>query len=192
MGQERAQDRGIFPRYTRLWLRERLGQEGLDRVMNKISPQARAMLEKPVPQNWYPTEYMTEIYEAIEAEPESGKKGLLSDLGAFMAKRSMSGFLKYMVRLASVEQVINRLERIWLRYHDRGSAEGSILGKKGERYHGILSIMEYNAGPLWCKLMEGFAKTFLTQTGVRKVETVKKTCIHKGDDYCSWEISWEE
>ncbi|MBD3286643.1 hypothetical protein GF359_08645 [candidate division WOR-3 bacterium] len=192
MGQERARDRGIFPRYTRLWLLERFGREGLNRVLNRISPQARAMLEKPVPQNWYPAEYMAEIYEAIEAEPESGGQKLLHDLGAFMAKRSMSGFLKYMVRLASVKQVINRLERIWLRYHDRGNAKGSITGKKGERYLGILSIEGYDAGPLWCKLMEGFIKAFLTQTGVRRVKTVEKTCLHKGDESCSWEISWKE
>ena len=150
------------------------------------------MLQKPVPHDWYPVELSKEIYEAVEEEFASQNPNVLHNLGSFMAKRSMAGFLKYLVRLASVEQIINRIERIWSRYHNSGSTQASVLGKEGDRFYGILSVKDYDAGPLWCKLMEGFVATFLTQTGVRRVRTEKKECIHKGDDICSWIVSWEE
>jgi len=192
MATSKPQDRGIFPRYSKLWLLEQFGQDGFDKIKDKVSAQTKKMLDKPVPHDWYPAELSRELYEAIEEEFSSRYPNAMFDLGSFIAKRSMAGFLKYLVRMASVEQVINRLERIWLRYHDSGSARGDIIGKEDERFYGILSIKDYNAGPKWCKLMDGYIKTFLTQTGVRRVKAEKKECIHKGDDICSWIISWEE
>lgn len=192
MGKQEQRDRGVLPRYIRLWLVSRFGESGLGRVLDRLGIKARLILSKPVPHEWYPVEFIREIYEAVEAEFDSEHPDIWTSLGSFIAEHSVSGFLKYMVRLVSVETITTRVQAIWNRYHSSGTAESRILGQEGKRKRGIFTVKGYDAGPLWCRLMDSYVATLIGSTGAKNVKVEAETCIHKGDDSCSWMMSWEE
>jgi len=187
-----TKDRGIIPRYVRLWLKERFGEEGLERVLERLDPAARAMLAKPVPHAWYPVELTRELYAAIDAEFGARDPDALPDLGRFVARRSVKGFLQYLVRFLSVDQLIQRIGAAWRRYHNGGGITVHALDNDQGRRRGLAEIKGYDAGPAGCVIMQGFIETLISSAGARNVEVVKKGCIHKGDEVCSWLISYEE
>lgn len=160
--------------------------------MARLRPEAAAVLAHPVPHEWYPVDYLRAMYEAVESEFGTNHPEVMMSLGAFMAEASVTGFLKYMVRLISVETAINRLNAIWGRYHNDGTAKGRIISVEGNKKKGILTVEDYDGGELWCKLMDGFIRVFVAATGAKNVDSEKQTCIHKGEKNCSWLVSWEE
>jgi hypothetical protein len=191
MDSSKVRDRGIMPRYVRLWLLERFGEEGITRVLARLAPEAAEMFSHPVPHEWYPVSLMKELLGAVDAEFSTAHPDALRSLGSFVADHSVRGFLKYLARLVSMQKALARVGLIWRRYHDGGSVETSILKKDDARVEGILTIKDYDAGPVWCKLMDAYLETFAASTGAKNVKVEKKDCIHKGDADCSWHISWD-
>lgn len=185
-------DRGLHSRYARMWLLRRFGEDGLRRVLVRLSPQAKRMMENPVPHAWYPSTLNGEVYQAIESEFSEHHPDVLLSLGRFIAQRSISGFLNFLVRLSSVKTIIKRIEAIWHRYHDGGKAEARITKQQGKHKEGLLIIRGYDAGPQWCQTITGFTEAMINSTGARNVKVEKKDCIHQGNDTCSWYISFEE
>jgi len=190
MDSSEVKDRGVLPRYVRLWIVYRFGEKGLARVLDRLGPQTKAMLTKPVPHEWYPVSLTKELYRAVDVEFSTAHPDALHSLGSFIADHSVRGFLKYLARLVSMQKVLARVGLIWRRYHDGGSVETSILKKDDARVEGILTIKDYDAGQVWCKLMDAYLETFAASTGAKNVKVEKKDCIHTGDDVCSWHISW--
>lgn len=178
-------------RYIHLWLLDRFGEDGLKRVLARLSPGAKAVLEKPVPHEWYPVALSREIYEKVEAEFIKENPDTFISLGSFIAEHSVKGFLMYMIRLISVETAITRLQAIWNRYHKGGTAKANVTRTEGKKKEGLLTVENYDAGEQWCKMMDGYTRTFLESIGAKNVSCKKRFCIHHGDDVCSWEVSWE-
>jgi hypothetical protein len=192
MKDSQPHDRGIILHDVRLWLRERFGEDAITRVIARLSQKAKAAFSEPVVHKWYPVELTKEVYEAIDAEFSAQYPDTLASLGKSIAQRGVKSFLKYLVRLVSVKTIIGRGGSIWQRYHNSGSIKATILEEEGVNKRGIVTITDYNAGPVWCKLMNGYIETLVASTGARNIAVEKKNCIHKGDKVCSWQVNWEE
>jgi len=190
MGNLQTKDRGVTPRYIRMWIVERFGQEGLARVLARLSPDAKDMLTKPVPHEWYSVELSRELYEALDAEFTPRNPDALPAVGRFVARRSVKGFLRYLVRLVSVEKIIERISAIWHRYHDGGKIEAGEISEREGRKQGLLTVTDYDAGKEWCTIMAGYIEGMVVSAGARDVTVEKKACIHRGDEVCSWLVSW--
>lgn len=149
------------------------------------------MLSEPVPADWYPVHLMKEVYQAVDDEFTSDDPDSLIKMGRFVAEASIKGFLRYLARLLTVEQLIKRVGRFWKHYHKGGSIEAEEYKDEQGRKKGVVRIYGYPGGEAGCKAIQGYIEAILAIAGARELRVEKKTCIHKGDDYCSWDISWE-
>jgi hypothetical protein len=192
MGEKISQDRGIHARYTLMWVKERFGEDGVDRVAKTLTPRTRKMFLKPVPHEWYDAMMMGELFEAIGAEFTPDLPDALLELGRFIARRSIKGFLQYFVRVISVKTTIARSNAIWRRYHDSGSVETTMLEDGPDPKKGLFIVRGYKTVPAWCTVHQGYIEGFLPYTNACNISVEKQNCVHKGDEYCSWMISWNE
>ncbi len=184
--------RGVNAVFLKKWLLERFGEETLNQVSAKISPQAREMLENPVSDKWYSTSLTKEIYKIIDGELSPKHPDALSDFGRFSADRSIRGFLRYLTRFLTVQQLFKRAQAFWKSYNKGGGIEtGPMIDENGREKTTVFIRGSSGVGSPGCKVLGGYIEVLIAQTGVRDIAVEKKTCTHRGDKVCSWEVSWK-
>jgi|GEM_PF-1317715 len=183
-------ERGITASLAKKWILENYGKEGLKRVLTRLDQEAQKMLSEPVPHEWYLLETMKLIYKAIDDEFSGEDPDALRKMGRFIARSSVKGFLKYLARLLTIEQLIKRVGRFWKHYHKGGGIESEKLPNEGGRRRGLVRISGYPAGISGCKAMEGYIEAILEIAGAKDLLVEKKTCLNKGDEVCTWSLDW--
>ncbi|MBD3286480.1 hypothetical protein GF359_07955 [candidate division WOR-3 bacterium] len=185
-------ERGVTPVLVKLWVKDRFGQEGVEKVTARLEGDALDMFENPVSNNWYPVTYLKQIYSAISDEFGKDKPSLFTDYGRFDAENSTKGALRFLMRLVSGKNLIKRVRTFWKHYVKGASLDITDIKKKDGHTEITLVMEGYDAGPPGCRAIEGYIQTLLPKAGVHDVKITEKTCIHKGDDICSWLVSWDE
>ncbi|MBD3284699.1 hypothetical protein GF359_00005 [candidate division WOR-3 bacterium] len=138
-------------------------------------------------------EYMREIYHAVDKAFGGKDPGLFYELGRHGVEVSIKGFLRFLARnLMSVEQLLKRTNAFWKNYHRGGEIQTSRVSKKGNRRILNVTIKGFNIARHACIELSGYIECLTRKAGAKDVKVAEKACIHKGDDVCSWIISWEE
>jgi predicted hydrocarbon binding protein len=185
-------ERGINAFLLKNWLMERFGMDGLRNVMGKISTGARAMLEDPVLNKWYPVSEVREVFETIHNLYAEDNPGILVEYGRFAAERSLKGFLRYLARLLTIEQLTKRMGAFWKQYHQGGFISAGKVEEKGDSRTITVTVSGYSMGISGCRVITGYLEGLIPMANVRDVEVKEKTCIHRGDRTCSWEVRWKK
>jgi len=192
MENQEAKDRGITFRHTLKWIEECYGSEGQKRVFSRFDNDVKRLIEKPIPHAWYPVEYSRQMFAAINIEFCRKDPDLLLELGRYVAQSGINGFLKYLVRLVSVEKIIERASSIWHRYHNSGSIKIAEVSKTQDQKKALVVVSDYDAGQVWCRIMTGYIERMVSSTGAKNVTVEKKDCIHNGNETCSWLVRWKD
>lgn len=186
-------DRGSTAVLTRDWLKERFGEEGLEKVAGKLSAEARDMLVNTHSNEWYPTPLIKEIYKAISGEYAGKNPDIMYDCGRYCAEKSATGILRFLMKNISIENLFKRTKSFWKHFNKGGGAEAVKLEEEGAVKKIKFILYEYDAGVPGCQTMHGFIEGIakMSDSKAKDVRVEKKECLHKEDGYCSWEISWE-
>ncbi|MBN2378735.1 hypothetical protein JXM67_02900 [candidate division WOR-3 bacterium] len=183
--------RGMNSVFLKKWISERYGEDTLNQISAKVSSLAREMLESPNPNKWYATSLTKEIYEVLDRKLSPNNPDALVDFGRFSAELSIKGFLRYLTRLLTVQQLFKRAKAFWKSYNKGGSIETDpITEEEGRKKTTVYVRGTSGVGPQGCKVLEGYIEVLISRTGVNDIVIEKKTCIHKGDKTCSWRVSW--
>lgn len=183
-------EKGVEAALIKSWLELRHSSD-VAKIQQKLSPEARDMLTSPDGNQWYPLELMKEVYAAIYDVTKDKNPRAIVDYGRFSAERSASGLLRFLMKFIDMDQLIKRMKAFWKHYHMGGKITASGLVEEAGRKKRIVSYHGYDAGEAACLAPLGYLKTIAERAGAKNVEVAEKTCIYKGDDVCSWEISWE-
>lgn len=187
-----TEERGINATLIRQYVKERFGADGVHRVAKRLSDGSRGMFLNTENSRWYPVELMREIYFAVDAEFAQEDPELFFKLGRYGAEESIKGFLRFLTRnLFSVEQLLKRTNAFWKSYHRGGEIRAGHVVKIGHRRMLEVITDGFNLTPQACQELEGWMESLTRLTGVTNIAVLKKTCVHKGDSVCSWEVSWE-
>jgi hypothetical protein len=185
-------NKGVFPASIRFWLNERFGEEGVSRVSANLSQEARKMFDNPESKEWYPEYLVKELYEVIDKEFGNTHPDAFKDYGSFNAERDAGGFLRYLMRFITMQVLLKRLGAFWKQYNRGAKIEmGPISTARGKK-EVVLSVQDYDLGAKGCIVLEEYFKVLCGKTGAQDVQVVKNSCIHKGDDCCSWKLSWKD
>jgi hypothetical protein len=185
-------DRGIIPYDIRMWIIEQYGEGSFEAMLERLSPRAKAMLSNPFSKEWYPSALMQEVYDIVDDIFTPQDPDALVSLGRFMANHGIRGIIKLFVSLISVKTIIWRIDTLWNYYHKGGSVEVPIVREEGRHREGLMIVKDYYAGKGWCRLMAGYVETVIMATGAKNVTCETQNCIEKGDEDCSWLVSWDE
>ncbi|MBN2378742.1 hypothetical protein JXM67_02935 [candidate division WOR-3 bacterium] len=184
--------RGINAVLIRKWLLQRFGEETFDKISSKISLEARNMLKNTVSNEWYPIALTTEIYKVIDDELSPEYPDVMKEYGRFSAEQSVKGFLRYLTRLLTVQQLTKRAQAFWKNYNKGGSIEAGAVTEENGRKKAIVTIRGLSTGDSGRKVLDGFLEVLISQTGVRNIEVKNKSGIPPRNKVLHWVVSWEE
>jgi len=175
-----------------MWLKERSGEEGFNEIKNKLSPKTCEDIENPSPGEWYPVSCMREIFDAVAAEFCPRYPDALVDYGRFAAEKSVKGFLRYLTRFLSMNQLIKRMGAFWKQYHKGGSLTAGEVTEENGRRKVLVTVQSSELGTNACQVIHGYLHGVIPLTNVSNIKIEKLTCVHKGNDSCSWLVSWDK
>ncbi|MBN2378738.1 hypothetical protein JXM67_02915 [candidate division WOR-3 bacterium] len=184
-------DKGITPVRIKSWLEECYKQSDIEKIHKKLSPEAYKMLTSPVGNNWYPVELTREVYNTVTDVLGKRNPRVLIDYGYYSAQHSITGVLRFLMKLVDTNKIAKRMGAFWKFYHNGGKTTAGEVVEEGGRKKRTISYYGYDAGRYGCLVFEGYARALTEKAGGKNVTIVKKKCIYKGDDCCSWEVSWE-
>jgi len=184
-------EKGITSVFFRKYLINTVGQEPFRRLLEKLSLQARDMIEAPDPNRWYPVTLMRELYDTVYDVFGKEYPEILFNMGRFVSDESARGFLRYLTRLFSVTTLINRIGAFWKHYHRGGGIEAGESGRIDEKKQGFVTVYGYPTGQHGRTAMQGYIEAILERAGARSLKIERNPEKDNSDDTFSWLLSWE-
>jgi len=180
-------EKGVNAFLIRLWLKENYGESGLANMIARLSQDSKEMLIAPVSSEWYPVVLLKETYSAMSDAYGTSK---LTEYGRFAAEHSLKGFLRYLTRFLSMQQLIKRMGAFWKQYHKGGGISAGEVYLNGDRKEVTVTVRARELGKAGCDVIQGYLEGLIPLTKVTDPRIQKQTCIHKGDEVCTWLVSW--
>lgn len=163
------------------------GEDGLRRVMGRLSPEDAKVLHLPNASEWYPLETMLRVDQAIVEELLGGDVEKMVDVGAFSWRQNLNVTYRFLFRILSAETVVAQAPSAFRRMLDTGTAAVERLGPKDVvvRYEGFHPVK-----PTYCRVLRGSLLGILDACRV-KGTVADHGCVFRGDPCCSFRVRWE-
>jgi predicted hydrocarbon binding protein len=175
---------------TVAYIRKIKGENGV-----KIVEKEMALLGYPIKldetdkNQWYPC-LIDPLIMVISRSKFDWKKEDFFDAGYFAPQVSSVAkiFLRYFV---SIDKAFTEAHNYWKKYYTFSELESVEINKKDSYI--ILRIKDFDLHPLLCTYHAGyFARIACFVLGENRKISVKETeCLHRGDPYHEYKISWE-
>jgi hypothetical protein len=92
--------------------------------------------------------------------------------------------------LVSIRTIFNKAPDTWKNHYDFGSLEAVEIDE--EKRHLIVRVKDFNVHPIMCPYHGGYFQAMAEFCIKEKQVNTKETkCIHRGDDYHEYFISWK-
>lgn len=180
--------KGLVVRDTLQAILGRLGQQGLDALLERAGDDARALCAEPVNvSGWYPLDAYASLLDA-EVHAEGGDPSGLRARAEKVIEKQLSGVYRVFVRLGSPESLVKRISGAHETYF-RGVQIAVLACEKGHalvRYTGFTKrhgVMEH--------VIVSFYRKGLELAGARKVHARVATPLARGGGVSEVEINWE-
>jgi hypothetical protein len=170
------------------FIRYRFGDEGLQKVMKKVSPVAREIATRRIRDNeWIPDEYGDEIMVKMDEIFGNGDGALIRDASKYIAESNLKGVYKAFAKMSSIESLLGRASTLWKRYYNQGDVE--ILDK-GPGYIEA-EIVDYRPFRSTCLGLQGWIdmifEFYKTDGSIEHPE-----CKMRGDKRCVFILKWKK
>lgn len=165
------------------WVRDHRDRAEVIEFFETIPHSMRAVMTS----SWYAFADVVELDRLIMNRFGHGELAFLQELGAYSARQSLTGALRFL-RRADVHEFFRRAALLHAQFQDFGTAAYEELGAtRGRMIHG--SYTSYS--PLYCASAIGFHRQCIRLHGGMHVEVRESACQCLGDDACLFELAWE-
>ena len=172
-----------------LWVRLHHGDEGVKEVARRVGAATRAALDCGAVDKaaWYPFDVFVDLNEAIDQVFGAGDLALVRTLGRFGAEANLRTILRLFYMVGTVKWVLDRAARLWDLHYDSGKL--LIVRKPGNEVE--MRIVRF-ATPhrAHCLSVAGWAERSVELSGGKDVKMIETACRARGDDDCSFDVSW--
>ena len=183
-------DKGDYFEPLRIWVVDKLGKSALRRLAELVGPEIATPLDGADPDKWYPTEYSARLYEALY-ELVGGDEEKIHDFARFYLYERTKGFMRVLMTFVSPMQLAFRVGKMWRRFHDEGKATVELVEADSKKTTAKLTILDWRASAVNCLVNTYFYQEMVRIAGGKHVHCEETHCVHRGDDFCRWEISWQ-
>jgi len=91
-------------------------------------------------------------------------------------------------RLSNIELLIKEIPRHWTRFYTVGKMVP--FEYSGEKRFFILQLKDFDVHPILCDFYRGYCKGIMNLTGYTVKDVVEHKCVHRGDAYHEFFITW--
>lgn len=179
--------KGSVLRSRLAFVEELAGNDGLDRVLARLSTEQAGSLRNVLSASWYPFELGTLLDRAVVDELGSGRSEFFLRLGAESAERNLGGVHKAFIK-DDPQSFLAQAHTIYGFYYDRGRRSYEPSGER----QGVMTTHDaetFSAAD--CLTIVGWHVRALELCGAQGVRIVEDECRAKGGQVCRYLISWQ-
>jgi hypothetical protein len=178
---------GIFRSHMQ-WVRDQRSPEEAQRLMERLSPEARRALGATIlATSWMPFAWLIELDRAIVDLFGDGRTDVLRKLGYYSATINLSTTYKMLDRKANHEFFRNSA-LLHAQFQDFGAVTYEQTGETSGR----MVHTKYGAfSPVFCASALGYYEGCVASHGGRSPSVVETECQCYGDASCTFDISWK-
>jgi hypothetical protein len=186
---------------TLRWARDKFGEEGVSRVLARLSPETRRLYGEGgdaafLPDSWYDASALSEFSREVDRVFGSGDLRLAREVGREVAFQDVSRFLKWLLRLGGPSLTFGRAASVWKNYY----SDGTYIFEGITGTHAAIRIENWGgADEVLCRRVEGWVEkavelTIRTrgQARVREVAHVTLDPSVSPQRFCRFVADWDE
>jgi hypothetical protein len=171
-----------------LWVSLHHGDEGLKRLIAEVKPATREALERPIDKaRWYGFDVFVDLNESIDRVFGSGDLALVKTLGRFGAEANLKTIYRLFYMVGTVKWVLDRAARLWDLHYDSGRF--LIIRRPGNELEARI-VRFATPHRTHCLSVAGWAERSVELSGGKDVKMIETACRARGDDDCSFEVTW--
>jgi len=169
------------------YIRSRWGEEGLQKVIDNMSPDAREWGVRRIMDNeWVPDAHSNEFLVTMDKLFGRGDMALVRKAWKDIAAQNLSGVYRVFAKMSSVESIMKRSDVLWKTYYDTGKIH--IIKKgKGHMEAEVVGYVPYESS---CPGLLGWID-YIFEFYKVKGQVTHPMCKLRGDPQCIYDIKWE-
>jgi hypothetical protein len=185
-----ARVKGIAVLSRLRFVKERYGDEGLERLLRALPTEERALVDQHLlPHAWAPFSLFVNVNERADALFGKGDLGLVLEMGAFAARVSLPTIFRPFLRFGSPRFLFSRASKIWNTHYDSGRLDLIEDSPRSAR----LRIEGFETPHrAHCTAVLGWAKEAIVLTGAIVQFAEQTRCRTRGDPFCEISARWME
>lgn len=171
-------------------VRERIGNDGLQQIVERSGPGVKEVFASPIRKlSFYRYADYTAFLCAIDRQLGKSNFNYGRVLGDAAGRRDLGSMLKIFVALSSPERLIRSSARVWGNYYKNA---GRMIAEAWEPERTILRIYDFPAmHPVHCRLMEGWMIATMSTIGFEVSPDSRETaCATRGAPYHEFSATW--
>jgi methyl-accepting chemotaxis protein len=172
------------------FVREKYGEPGLKKVLNRLDPATRSVLSGQLDTaSTYPRELSTQLTQAISTELADGKEGIMFDISAYQASQEVKTEFKQYLKHGDPASMIKRMDLVTRHYWGDVLV---VIERKGPKAYHIKLGQSPNITHAMCQYnWPGWVSGAVTASGGVRPQVKKLTCAHQGAEFCEYDINWD-
>lgn len=168
---------------TRQWIRA-AGSDIEKRVLEALTPEERTTYDSLVATAWVPVEVATALYVAAAPLLYPKDPRPLRQIGRDLARQNLSGVFRFVVRVISVQMLVEKTASLWRSFHDQGTATAVREADRTLRFE----VTGYPDLPERMReTIVGWLGQAVELTGAQNVRVVK---IDDDPQRWTWTVTW--
>ena len=168
------------------FVRERSGENGVQRVLDRLSPADREACTHILTGGWYPFELNDRLDAAIAAEMGMGDKIFLL-LGEKSAEQNLAGAHRALLAPGDPHGLLRRTPQIYQMYYDTGRRTYEYGGPKK-------AILRTYDAPTFsksdCLTIVGWHRKAIEMCDGARASVIETKCRAAGDELCEYICEW--
>jgi hypothetical protein len=171
-----------------LWVRLHHGEEGVNRLCDELTLEARAIvLEPPHKARWYPFPVFVELNQVIDRVFGKGDLRIVRELGRHGADANLTTVYRLFYMAGTPKWILDRASRLWDLHYDSGRLV--ITRYPGNEVEA--RILEFATPHIThCLSVRGWAERSLELSGGKNVHIEETRCRTRGDTECMLHATW--
>jgi hypothetical protein len=170
------------------WVREKYGEEGLERVLAECSPAVRERCATAIAINWIPRGELVEFLTRADEVLGKGDGKISEAMGAASARVNLRHIaLRLAFFLARPEFLMRRVAGVWRQYNTEGEmfVREFVEGR-------MLAELTGMTRPDWflCCSITGWLYEAGVATGMKQLAAQHVECRARGGARCLWQLRW--
>ncbi len=169
-------------------IKRRYGEEGLRKIYDYMKQRGykgtgdfeKLKIKEPVP-----LEHLLLFLHGIE--DVYGIKELRENSRSAVKRRGIVGiFVKW---AGTPELLIRKASEMWPEFYSFGRLEGEVI----EEGHGVLRGYNLSPEPFFCEqVLTEYFYGIMENLKLRDLHITHTKCVHRGDNFCEWELRWKK